>query len=122
MTISKFTIEFYTKTDGAKPAEEFLDKLDNKMRAKMIRVIQTFKAKGTELREPYSKHLDDGIFEFRSQVGNNISRVLYFFIVGRRAILTHGFIKKTNKTPPDEIQKAKRYRRCFLNRKENTDD
>ena len=38
---------------------------------------------------------EDGIFELRAQVGNNISRVMYFFFDGGNAILTHGFIKKT---------------------------
>jgi len=52
---------------------------------------------GTMVREPYSKHLDDGIFEVRAQVGSNISRVLYFFFTGKRIILTQGFIKKTQK-------------------------
>jgi phage-related protein len=74
---------------------------------------------GFELREPHSKHLIDGIFELRAKVGSNISRVLYFFIIGNRAILTHGFVKKTDKTPPSEIDKAKDYRNEYLNRKDN---
>ena len=48
------------------------------------------------LREPYSKYLEDGIFEVRGKVGNDISRVLYH---GGKIILTNGFIKKTQKTP-----------------------
>ena len=74
---------------------------------------------GYELREPYSKHLDEGIFELRAKVGSDISRVLYFFIVGRKVVLTNGFIKKTQKTPPSEIEKAKEYRKEYLNREEN---
>ena len=56
---------------------------------------------------------EDGIFELRAQSGNNISRVLYFFFVGNKIILTHGFIKKTQKTPREEIDKAKAYRKDF---------
>lgn len=45
-----------------------------------------------------------------AKVGSDISRVLYFFLVGKKVILTNGFIKKTNKTPPAEKERAKRYR------------
>ena len=62
------------------------------------------------MREPFSKPLGDGIFEVRAKQGSDISRVLYFFVVGKRVILTNGFIKKTAKTPPREIERAKRYR------------
>lgn len=75
-------------------------------------------ANGPELREPYSKHLDDGIFELRAQVGSDISRVLYFFVIGRKVILTHEFIKKTQKTPQSEIERAKNYRTKYMSRKE----
>lgn len=112
----EFEIAFYVKADGSSPAEEFLRELDKPMRAKMLRTIQMLKALGYELREPYSKPLGDGIFELRAQVGKNISRVLYFFIVGQRVILTNGFIKKTQKTPEREIELAKKYRSNYLNR------
>ena len=69
--------------------------------------------------EPHIKPLGDGIFELRAKVGSDISRVLYFFIVGRRVILTNGFIKKTQKTPPAELERAKRYRADYLGREEN---
>ena len=59
---------------------------------------------------PFSRHLEDGIYELRTPQGNNITRVLYFFVVGERAILTHGFVKKPQKTPVREIERAKRAR------------
>ena len=68
------------------------------------------------------KHLNDGIFEIRANVGTDISRVLYFFMVGRKAILTHGFIMKTQKTPPSEIDRAKNYRSEYLSRKEQNNE
>ena len=55
--------------------------LDVKMRAKLVGLLQILQEKGNLLREPYSKHLDDGIFEIRGKVGTNITRVLYFFIM-----------------------------------------
>ena len=56
---------------------------------------------------PHSEHLGDGIFELRVKQGSNIERVLYFFFTGDKAILTNGFTKKQQKTPPGEIRLAK---------------
>ena len=113
-----FEVLFYEKEDGTEPAKEFLLGLEPKMQAKMLRTIELLEANGTDLREPSSKHLQDGIFELRAKVGSDISRVLYFFVIGKRIILTNGFVKKTQKTPRAEIDKAKRYREDFLLRKE----
>lgn len=67
---------------------------------------------------PFSRHLEDGIFELRTPQGSNITRVLYFFVVGERAILTHGFVKKTQRTPPREIERAKKARDDWRQRNE----
>jgi phage-related protein len=109
-------VEFYQKSDGTKPAEEFLDELELKMRAKMYLAVTALKEFGEQTRMPYSKYLDDGVFELRAQLGTNISRVLYFFVVGNKAILTNGFIKKTQKTPVIEILTAKTCRDEYLER------
>lgn len=92
--MDKFEVEFYTKDNGEKPAKEFILSLDKKMRAKFLGIIDILEENGNELREPYSKYLEDGIFEIRGKVGNDISRVLYFFYYGKRIVLTNGFIKK----------------------------
>jgi len=117
--MQEFEIIFYEKSDGTEPAKDFILSLDIKMRAKMLRTIELLQKNGNMLREPESKALDDGIMELRAKVGTDISRVLYFFVVGRKVILTNGFIKKTQKTPKEEIERAKRYRKDYLDRKEN---
>jgi len=117
--VQEYEVIFYDKADGTEPAKEFLLSLDAKMRAKMLRTIELLQNNGPELREPYSKPLGDSIFELRAKVGTDISRVLYFFIVGRKVILTNGFIKKTQKTPSGEIEKAKKYRNEYLSRKDD---
>ena len=119
MKKSEFDVKFYDKADGSKPVKDFVLKLPPKMRAKVFRVIDMLEINGIDLREPYSKYLNDGIFELRAQIGSDISRVLYFFMVDKKVILTHGFIKKTQKTPSSEISRAKRYREEYLSRKEN---
>lgn len=117
--MQNYEVNFFKKEDGSCPVQEFLDSLDQKMRAKLLMSVALLEANGPLVREPYSKPLGEGIFEVRAKQGNNISRVLYFFFVGKQVILTNGFIKKTIKTPPGEIDMAKKYRAEYLSRKEN---
>lgn len=117
--MEQFEVLFYDLPGGGEPAREFLDGLDAKMRAKMLRTVKLLQDNGSSLREPYSKPLNDGIFEVRAKVGTDISRVLYFFFVGHKIILTNGFIKKTQKTPSAVLDKAKAYRTEYLQREEN---
>ncbi len=114
--MADFEVIFYEKENGDCPVEEFINSLDVKMRAKMIGLLELLEEKGNQLREPYSKPIDDGIFEIRCKVGNNITRVLYFFYYEGKIILTNGFIKKTQKTPPEEIKLAKERRADFKER------
>jgi phage-related protein len=120
--MQEFKIIFYKKEDGTEPAKDFLLTLDVKIRAKMFRTIAMLQKNGNNLREPESKALEDGIMELRAKVGSDISRVLYFFEVGHNAVLTNGFIKKTQKTPRGVIEIAKRYRADYLKRKGEQDD
>lgn len=105
-----YEVEYYELSDGSRPAEEFILSQDVKMRTKLFLLLEFLEEQGPALREPYSKSLGDGIFELRAKQGSDISRVLYFFVVGRKIILTNGFVKKTQKTPVREIERAKRYR------------
>ena len=114
--MNQFTVEFYEKENGEIPVEEFLDSLDIGMKSKLVMILKVLQEKGNQLREPYSKHLEDGIFEIRGKVGSDISRVLYFFYYGGKIILTNGFIKKTQKTPSKEIKRAKEYRKDYIER------
>ena len=118
--MQRFEVEYFEKEDGTYPAEEFILSQDVKMRAKLFRLLELLEEKGNTLREPYSKSLDDGIFEIRTKFGSDITHVLYFFAVGKKVILTNGFIKKTQKTPASEITLAKQYRADYLARKENS--
>ena len=113
-------MDFYERENGEQPAKEFMLSLDKKLRAKLADTIMILQDNGYELREPYSKHISEGIFELRAKQGSDITRVMYFFYVDRHIILTNGFIKKTQKTPQSEIEKAKRYRSDYLKRKERT--
>ncbi len=111
-----FEIEVYEKEDGRCPFNEFLDSLSPKLQAKLLRDLDLLEEFGNELREPFSKHLQDGIFELRTKFASDIARSLYFFFDGNVIVLTHGFVKKQNKTPAAEIRRAKDYRKDWLRR------
>ena len=114
-----FELEFYATEEGKEPVVEFLDSLDNKMAAKLVGLMEVLEEKGTELRMPYSEHLEDGIFELRCKQGSNITRALYFFYIGKKIVVTNGFVKKTQKTPPNELKIAKTRRDDWIARYES---
>ena len=111
-----FQVQFFEKENGDCPVENFILSLDIKMQAKIVGLLEILQENGNSLREPYSKHLSEGIFELRCKVGSNAARVLYFFYFEERIILTNGFIKKTQKTPDKEIKLAKQRRQAFIER------
>ena len=116
--MEEYEIEFYQKNDGTCPIEEFFQDLPPKLWAKVARNIDILKEFNINLREPLVKHVEDGIFELRSQVNNDIARVMYFFFIDKKIILTNGFVKKTQKIPRKYIDTALEYRKDFLNRGE----
>ena len=108
--MANYEIVFFTKEDGSQPAREFIDSLSLKMQSRLIKIIAMLREYGGQVRMPYSEYLQDGIFQIRAQQEGNITRVLYFFNDGQKVILTNGFTKKTPRTLPAEIERAKRYR------------
>ena len=110
----KFTVEFYEKENGEIPVINFIDSLEPKMGAKVLSLIEILEEKGNQLRLPYSECLEDGIFELRCKFGSDITRTLYFFYEGANIILTNSFVKKTQKTPAQEIKLAKLRRADYL--------
>lgn len=113
-----FEIFYYENEQGKRPVEAFIDSLDVKMRAKVFGRLALLEEYGSKLGMPFARHLDDGIYELRTSQGSDITRILYFFVAGKRIVLTHGFVKKTQKTPMREIMKAKRARDDWMARHE----
>lgn len=63
--------------------------------------------------KPLVDNLGDGIWEVRSRLDNRIARTL-FVVVDQEIVLLHGFIKKTQKTPDDELELAKKRKQQYL--------
>ena len=117
--VLKLEIVFYKFADGTCPVKDIIRSLDVKMKAKTLKTIELLENSGTALREPYSKSLGNGVFELRIKQGSDITRVLYFFYVGNKAVLTNGFTKKTNKTPREQIELCQKYKSDYEWRKSN---
>ncbi|MDR2976711.1 MAG: type II toxin-antitoxin system RelE/ParE family toxin [Streptococcaceae bacterium] len=62
---------------------------------------------------------EKNLYELRSKLGSNIQRGFYFNVEKETYFITHGFTKKTQKTPSREIEKAKRIRNRYLEDKQN---
>lgn len=112
----KTEVVFYELPDGREPAKDFLDSLDKKLKAKMFREIDLLMENGSDLRMPHSRSEGDGIFELRAKQSSNICRVMYFFFIGKKAVITNGFVKKSERTPASVIELAKKYRRDYIYR------
>ncbi|MHB1664463.1 MAG: type II toxin-antitoxin system RelE/ParE family toxin [bacterium] len=56
------------------------------------------------------------MWECRIKFGSNIYRIFCFMLDNSSVVLTHGFIKKTQKTPPSEIERAEKYKSDFIKR------
>lgn len=109
-----FSIEFFVATDGSCPAEEWLESQSSKMQQKFAALFVMLGNVGKIFNEQKFKHLSgtDQLFEFKADQG----RILCFFFVGKRVILTHGFAKKSDKTPKGEIERAEKVKVDFTAR------
>lgn len=114
-----FELEFYKLQGGVKPVEQFILELTPKMQVKALDTLEILQNSGNKRREPYSKPIKDGIFDLRIQFANDISRIFYFFYAGEKIVLTNGFVKKTNKTPQREINRALKYKEDYERSKMN---
>ena len=79
---------------------------------KILACIRMLEVYGTRVGEPVVKHIEDDIWELRPLS----HRVLFFYWRNNRFILLHHFIKKTNKTPLRELEKARRNKKDHLER------
>lgn len=63
---------------------------------------------GPSLRLPHSRALGDGLFELRPRGRSGIGRAFYCFVIGRRVVVLHAFVKKTQQTPDRELRLARK--------------
>jgi len=113
----EWEIILYTTETGKCPVNDFMNGLSDKDRAEMIKKINYLKQVGNKIKRPRAAYLRDKIYELRITLTKNNTRTLYFFFNdNNEIILTHTFIKKTDKVPDSEIEKAIKYKNNYLKR------
>lgn len=88
------------------PVLEYVQTVPTKDKGKIAAYIAFLRDHGGRLDEPYSRYIRSGIRELRIEFARNRHRIFYITIEGKKIILLHAFLKKTPKTPEQEIARA----------------
>jgi len=102
-----FDVEYYETANGKCPTAEFFDDLNKETELpNVMRLLDMLKEEGYLLPRPHAAYLRNGIYELRIRTIHRHIRLLYFFYHQEAIMVSHGLIKKTNKVPDYEIDKA----------------
>jgi len=100
----KITVLFYKIESGNEPVRDWLKSLSKEDKLKIGTDIKTVEY-GFPIGMPICKSLGKGLFEVRTNLDNRIARIL-FWISDGKMVLLHGFIKKSQKTPKQDLDLA----------------
>ena len=109
-----FAIEYVELPNGRMPARDFVDLLDQKAAARIDAFLDRLRIYGNRMQGKFVKKLTNDIFELRVKQFDRIFRVLFFYQPGRMIVITSGFQKKTEQTPPGEIARAEQLRKLWM--------
>ena len=97
-------VRFFQESSGKEPVKAWLGKLTDADRVTIAEDLQTLQF-GWPIGMPLARSLGRGLWEMRSRLDTRISRII-FVVKNGEIILLNGFIKKTQKTPTDELDLA----------------
>ncbi|MBM9575548.1 type II toxin-antitoxin system RelE/ParE family toxin [Leptospira sp. 201903070] len=113
--VRKWKVYYYSESeDEESEIEAFINSKDDRNQAKILAWIEKLEELGPNLPRPYADILKDGIHELRIKLSGDQVRILYFFCYKDYVILTNQFIKRSDKVPKSEIDKAVKRREKFL--------
>ena len=92
----------YTVAYDSENVQEEIFALPDTLAARYIVLTRRMVALGPNLGEPHTKAFGEGLFELRLKGAEGIARVFFCTLVGKRVVMLHSFIKKTDKTPSRE--------------------
>lgn len=92
-----YTIDYYSET-----VQEEILALPYTLLARYISLTDRMEEHGANLGHPHTEAFGDGLFELRLKGAEGIARVFYCTLIGKRIVMLHCFIKKTQKTPSSE--------------------
>lgn len=113
----EFSVEFYETASGKCPVKDFLEELKQSDFDDFTAIVAGLAKLGSRQyhRPPLSKALDSGLFELR-HVGKLNTRILYFFMRGRRIVAVHGIRNKAMKIPTRDFDTAMQRMQDWLTR------
>ncbi len=76
--------------------------------ASFTRIAEAMVEHGPNLGLPYTRAFGDGLFEIRARGLEGIGRAFFCTMVGKRIVILHGFIKKSQETPANELKTARK--------------
>jgi phage-related protein len=103
---------FYLSESGVEPVREWLKELRKEDRKAVGEDIKTAQF-GWPLGMPLVRKIEKGLWEVRSNITDGIARK-FFTVEKNTMVLLHGFVKKSQETPPNELQTARRRLRNIL--------
>jgi phage-related protein len=87
--------------------ESFVLGLPTSLLARYLRLTDMMLEFGAHLGMPHTRAMSDGLFELRIQGKEGIARIFYCTLAGQRIVMLHGFVKKSEKTPPRGLKIAR---------------
>lgn len=117
-----YRVIFYETARGDKPVKDFLRGLDKKTRTKVYRCSALLEQFGPNLIRPYADVVRGKIRELRVTFSHDNVRVLYFFAFRTDIVLLHGFLKKTQRLDPGDIELAERRMVDWLSRYDDLEE
>ena len=114
--MTRISCYYYLTESGRSYVKEFINSLNFKSQRKFFAKRELLETFGHKLPTPHAKYIGDSIFELRFSGHEGEIRILYFFFHQDWTIFTNGFIKKSNRTPSNEVKIAIKRRKNFLNR------
>ncbi len=101
--IMNWKIDFYNAS-----VEEDILKMPPKIQARMLQLLELIEKHGANLGSPHTEAMGNGLFEVRAKAQEGIGRSLYCYMKGRNIMILHAFVKKSNKTPTQDLNLAKK--------------
>ncbi len=107
---------YFISDSGNCSVKDFIDSLDIRSKRKFFYKKELLEEFGPKLPYPHAKYMGGGIHELRFEGAEGAIRIIYFFYCNNRIVLTNGFIKKTKRTPSQELESAGKRMKLFLAR------
>jgi len=94
-------IDFY------KGVEQIILEMPPKIQARMVKLLELMEKHGANLGPPHTESMGGGLFEIRAKAQEGIGRGLFCYLQGKHIFVLNAFVKKTQKTPSNELKLAR---------------